>query len=211
MRALALFGGTFDPVHYGHLRSAWEAAELLDADVALMPASVPPHRPQPFAPAGARVEMLEAALAGQSRLTVDERELRRDGPSYTVDTLRELRGEVGPRRALVLIVGIDAFAGLPTWHEWRALFDLAHIAVLARPGHEPAFTAELDAEFARRRAAPDSAWRESPAGAIVPLAVTPLEISATDIRRRIGAGEEPRFLLPEAVWARIRAQGWYRR
>lgn len=211
MRALALFGGTFDPVHYGHLRSAWEASQLLDADVALMPASVPPHRPQPFVPAAARVEMLDAALAGQSRLVVDARELRRDGPSYSVDTLREVRGEVGPQRALVLIVGADAFAGLPTWHEWRALFDLAHIAVLARPGHEPALAPELAAELERRRAAPDSAWRESPAGAIVSLAVTPLEISATDIRRRIAAGEEPRFLLPDAVWALIRARGWYRR
>ena len=211
MRPLAVFGGTFDPVHYGHLRSAASQAELLDADVALMPASVPPHRPQPLAATSARVEMLHAALAGQSRLVVDERELRRAGPSYSVDTLRELRDEAGPRRALVLIVGIDAFAGLPTWHEWRALFELAHIAVLARPGHEPALPAELAVELERRRAEPDAAWRDAPAGRILPLAVTPLEISATDIRRRIAAGEEPRFLLPDAVWQLVHAHGWYRR
>ena len=211
MRALALFGGTFDPIHHGHLRSAWEASLLLDADVALLPANVPPHRPQPLAPARARAAMLRAALAGQSRLAVDERELRRDGPSYTVDTLREVRAEVGAQRPLVLIVGSDAFAGLETWHEWRELFVLAHLAVLGRPGVEPALPPALAAEFARRRSAPDSAWRASPAGAIVPLAVTPLEISATDVRRRVAAGEEPRFLVPDAVCALIRAHGWYRR
>lgn len=211
MRALAVLGGTFDPIHYGHLRSAWEAAMLLDADVALLPASVPPHRPQPQAPAAARVDMLHAALAGQTRLVADERELRRAGPSYTVDTLRELRGEIGERRPLVLIVGSDAFGGLATWHEWRTLFELAHIAVLARPGHEPVLPPDLAAEYAQRRADVASAWREAAAGAVLPLDVTPLEISATDIRRRVAAGEEPRFLVPDAVCDLIRARGWYRR
>lgn len=207
--ALALFGGTFDPVHYGHLRAAWEAAELLDADVRLMPANVPPHRPQPLASASARTAMLHAALQGQSRLGVDERELRRAGPSYSVDTLRELRAENGPARPLLLIVGTDAFAGLPTWYQWKTLFELAHIAVLSRPGSSAKLPDELAAELAQRRAAPDSDWRSAPAGRIVPLEITPLEISATDIRRRLAAGEEPRFLLPDPVWQLIRTNRWY--
>jgi nicotinate-nucleotide adenylyltransferase len=209
-RPLALLGGTFDPVHNGHLRAAWEAAGLLDAQLFLMPANVPPHRPQPCAPAAARAAMLHAALQGQSRLGVDERELRRAGPSYSVDTLRELRAETGPQRPLVLVLGTDAFAGLPTWHEWRTLFELAHIAVLSRPGQSPRLPDELAAEFAQRRAATDSDWRAAPAGRILALDITPLEISATDIRRRLAAGEEPRFLLPDAVWQLIRANGWYR-
>jgi nicotinate-nucleotide adenylyltransferase len=211
MKPLALLGGTFDPVHYGHLRAAWEAAELLGAEVHLMPANVPPHRPQPVASAQARTAMLHAALEGQSRLAVDERELRRAGPSYSVDTLRELRAETGPERPLVLVVGMDAFAGLSTWREWKTLFALAHVAVLDRPGPPLEWPPELAAEVADRRATPDSDWRAAPAGRIVPLDVTPLEISATDIRRRLAAGEEPRFLLPDAVWRLIRDHGWYRR
>lgn len=120
-RPLALFGGTFDPVHLGHLRAAWEAAEALEADVHLLPAHVPPHRAQPVASSAQRLALLRAALRGQDRLLVDERELRRRGPSYTVDTLRELRGEIGAQRPLLLLLGADAFAGLPSWHEWRAL------------------------------------------------------------------------------------------
>lgn len=210
MRPLALLGGTFDPVHHGHLRAAWEAAELLDAEVRLMPANVPPHRPQPLAPASARTAMLHAALQGQSRLAVDERELRRAGPSYSVDTLRELRAEVGSQRALVLIVGTDAFAGLASWYQWTRLFELAHIAVLDRPGPPRTLPDELAAQVAQRRTALDSGWRETAAGHILMLDITPLEISATDIRRRLAAGEEPRFLLPDAVWQLIRTQDWYR-
>ena len=97
MKPLAIFGGTFDPVHLGHLNAAWEAAELLDADVRMLPASVPPHRPAPIASASHRAAMLRAALRGQARLELDTRELDREGLSYTIDTLRELRKEVGER------------------------------------------------------------------------------------------------------------------
>src|SRR5579859_4112192 len=114
MTPLALLGGTFDPIHLGHLRVAWEAAEALDAEVRLMPANVPPHRPAPAASAAERVRLIEAALAGQSRLTLDARELARPGRSYTVDTLLELRAEQASR-PLLLVLGADAFAGLPTW------------------------------------------------------------------------------------------------
>ena len=125
MKPLAIFGGTFDPIHLGHLCVAWEAAELLDAEVLMMPAGLPPHRPPPIASAAQRLAMLQVALRGQSRLIPDGRELAREGASYTVDTLAGLRAEQGDR-PLVLLLGADAFAGLPGWHEWQRLFELAH-------------------------------------------------------------------------------------
>jgi nicotinate-nucleotide adenylyltransferase len=208
-RPLALFGGTFDPVHYGHLRAAWEAAEQLDADVRLLPANVPPHRPQPVLGADQRVALLRLALAGQSRLLLDTRELDRAGPSYTVDTLRELRAEVGIDRPLVLLVGADAFAGLPSWNRWLQLFDLAHVGVLDRPGPVRERPAELVEQVRTRRCAVDGAWRDRAAGCILLLDVTDLDISATAIRAELAAGREPRFLLPEAVRETIRERGWY--
>ena len=198
-RPLALLGGTFDPVHLGHLRAAWEAAEALDAEVHLMPANVPPHRAQPVGSATQRVALLRAALAGQNRLRLDERELRRSGPSYTIDTLRELRAEVGPERPLALLLGSDAFAGLPTWHEWRELFHFAHIVVMTRPGHRSEWPPVLDAEWQARRCEAPADLRQTAAGRIYPLAITALEISATAVRAELAAGREPRFLLADAL------------
>ena len=199
MRPLALFGGTFDPIHIGHLTVAWEAAELLDAEVHLLLANVPPHRPAPVASAAERVAMLRVALAGQQRLVLDTRELARSGPSYTVDTLRELRAEQGGR-PLVLLLGADAFAGLPSWHEWRALFDLAHIGVLSRPGVTATLSPELLAAITARRTADPALLRASPAGRVIDLAVTPLEISATRIRELLAAGRNPHYLLPAGLF-----------
>ncbi|MFC5580833.1 nicotinate-nucleotide adenylyltransferase [Rhodanobacter terrae] len=199
MKPLAIFGGTFDPVHLGHLSVAWEASELLDADVRLMPASVPPHRPAPTASAAQRVAMLRAALQGQSRLTLDTRELERAGPSYTIDTLIELRAEQGAR-PLVLLIGADAFAGLPGWHRWRELFDLAHIGILSRPGVGVVLPDELQREIADRRVDTAAALCEVAAGNVIDLAVTPLEISATRIRELLASGREPRYLLPAGLF-----------
>jgi len=194
-RPLAIFGGTFDPIHLGHLSVAWEASELLDADVRLMPASVPPHRPSPLANAQQRVAMLKAALQKQPRLTLDARELERSGPSYTIDTLVELRTEEGDR-PLVLLLGVDAFAGLPSWHRWRELFDVAHIGVLSRPGVEITLPDALLAEAAPRRTEDAAVLRAMPAGKLIELSVTPLEISATRIRELLAEGRDPRYLLP---------------
>lgn len=199
MKPLAIFGGTFDPVHLGHLNVAWEASELLDADVRLMPASVPPHRPPPMASAPQRVAMLRAALQGQSRLILDIRELERSGPSYTIDTLIELRAEQGDR-ALVLLIGADAFANLATWHRWRELFDVVHIGVLSRPGVDAILPEALEREVAGRRMADASALSSLPAGKVIELAVTPLEISATRIRELLAAGRDPRYLLPAGLF-----------
>jgi nicotinate-nucleotide adenylyltransferase len=199
MRPLAVFGGTFDPIHIGHLTVAWEAAELLDAEVRLMPANVPPHRSSPLASPAERVAMLQAALAGQSRLVLDARELERDGPSYTIDTLCELRAEQG-ERPLVLLLGADAFAGLPSWNRWRELFDFAHIGVLSRPGVEAARPAVLAEEVATRRVDDVVALRTEPCGKLVELAVTPLEVSATRIRELLAVGRDPRYLLPAGLF-----------
>ena len=199
MKPLAIFGGTFDPIHIGHLSVAWEAAELLGAEVRLMPASVPPHRPAPTASPQQRVAMLLAALQGQSRLTLDARELERSGPSYTIDTLIELRAEQGDR-PLVLLLGADAFAGLPSWHRWRELFDVAHIGVLSRPGVEVVLPDELEHEVSARRTSHVIALHELAAGKLVELAVTPLEISATRIRELLAAGRDPRYLLPSGLF-----------
>ncbi|NCT68278.1 MAG: nicotinate-nucleotide adenylyltransferase [Rhodanobacteraceae bacterium] len=211
-RPLALFGGTFDPIHNAHLRVAWEAAECLDADVRLLPASVPPHREQPVASARQRAALVQAALAGQVRLSLDTRELQRDGPSYTIDTLLEVRAEIGPQRPLVLLVGADAFAGLPSWHRWRELFDHAHLGVLTRPGHDAAvLPTELRTKIASRRCSSAASLREAPAGRVLPIAVTPLEISASQVRALLAAGREPRYLVPDALFADPALLAPYRR
>lgn len=199
MKPLALFGGTFDPIHIGHLSVAWEASELLDAEVRLMPASVPPHRSAPTATAEQRVEMLRAALRGQSRLTLDTRELDRSGPSYTIDTLEEFREEFGDR-PLVLLLGADAFAGLRSWQRWRDLFDVTHIGVINRPGVDTFISVELERAVAPRRTDDPSVVRSQPAGRVIELTVTPLEISATRIRELLAAGRDPRYLLPAGLF-----------
>ncbi|MEP6483801.1 MAG: nicotinate-nucleotide adenylyltransferase [Rudaea sp.] len=201
MKPLVVFGGTFDPVHVGHLRVALEASEFLDADVRLMPARTPPHRPAPVASAEHRVAMLKRAIEGQKNLSVDARELLRGGPSYTLDTLIELRAELPAQRSIALLLGDDAFAGLPTWHRWRDLFGLAHFVVLTRPNHGSTVSGELDAEIAARRTQDADDIRRSPSGKVLNLAVTPLEVSASAIRAILAAGRDPRWLVPDALVA----------
>lgn len=192
---LAILGGTFDPIHLGHLNAAWEAAELLDTPVHLLPAAVPPHRQAPRASGAQRVALLEAALAKQARLSLDARELARSGPSYTIDTLEDLRAEQGDQ-PLILLLGADAFAGLPTWHRWRELLNVAHIGVMNRPGIAISWPEALQQAVAGRVTRPDGAWRAAPAGQVIELSITPLDISATRVRELLAAGRDPRFLLP---------------
>lgn len=211
-RPIAMFGGTFDPVHNAHLRVAWEAAEQLDAEVRLIPVNVPPHRDPPIANARERAAILHAALRGQDRLVLDERELQREGPSWTIDTLIELREEIGPEGPLILLVGADAFLGLPSWHRWSELFDYAHIGVLTRPGHEIAtLPTELRIKVASRRTSDSNALISTPAGRVLAMPVTPLEISATQVREVLAAGSEPRYLMPDAVLDDPRLLAPYRR
>jgi nicotinate-nucleotide adenylyltransferase len=199
MQPLAIFGGTFDPIHIGHLRAAWEASEALGAEVRIVPAKIPPHRPQPVASAPERAAMLRAALAGQQRLELDLRELEREGPSYTFDTLASLRAEFGNERPLVLLIGADAFAGLSEWHRWRELFGLAHICVLTRPAQIPAMSEMLAAEVAARKTESLATLRGTPAGKVLDMVVSALGISATRIRGLLAEGREPRWLVPQAL------------
>jgi len=210
-RPLAILGGTFDPVHIGHLRVAWEASLLLDADVRMVPARVPPHRDQPVASPEQRVAILRAALRGQDRLVIDERELHREGPSWTIDTLIGLRSEIGESRPLVLLVGADAWTGLPTWHRWRELFAFAHIGVLTRAGSAIVESVLLQEESCARRVTDPARLRTSPAGWVIDLAVSALEVSATRIRAELAAGIEPRYLVSDAVLADAGLLAPYRR
>lgn len=196
---VAILGGTFDPVHLGHLRAAWEASEFLGVPVCMMPASVPPHRPPTVASADQRVAMLRVALEGQERLRLDTRELERQGRSYSVDTLRGLRGELGPDQPLVLLVGADAFAGLDRWHRWQELFGLAHLGVLTRPGAAMPLSATLRAAIRTRRVNRAIDLDDTPCGRVIDIPVTGLDISASRVRELLAAGRSARFLLPEAL------------
>ncbi|HEX3894839.1 MAG TPA: nicotinate-nucleotide adenylyltransferase [Rudaea sp.] len=210
MKPTVIFGGTFDPVHIGHLRVALEASEFLDAHVRLMPANKPPHRAPPVANPKQRAAMLELAVAGQKNLSVDTRELRRGGSSYTLDTLIELRREFPPEQSIALLLGADAFAGLPTWHRWRELFALAHFVVLARPGHDSTLSADLATEIAARRTDAAADVKHGAAGKVIRLAVTQLEISASDIRHRLARGRDVHWLVPDALLAKPSTLAPYR-
>jgi len=213
---VALLGGTFDPVHYGHLRFADGVRRALGlSQVRLVPAGDPPHRGRPMAPAENRLAMLQLAVAEFPGLVVDDRELRRGGKSYTVDTLTDLRREF-PGHPLLLLLGADAFRGLPAWHRWRELFDLAHLVVVARPGVDPeaALPAPLLAILRERLVIDPESLFSRPAGAILMQEIAPVDVSATSIREHVAKGtpvaELNPGLLPPAVLAYIDLHHLYR-
>lgn len=210
---IGLLGGTFDPVHYGHLRLAEEAREALDlAEVRWLPAGQPPHRQVPRVAAAHRLEMVRRAVADNPAFAVDDAETRVDAPSYSVTTLERLRAGMGDR-PLVLLMGADAFLGLATWHRWRDLLSLTHIGVAARPGFDlspAALPAELAGACADRLGADPCLLRAAPAGRVVQFAMTPLAISASLLRARLAAGLSARYLLPDPVREYIDRQQLYR-
>jgi nicotinate-nucleotide adenylyltransferase len=207
-----ILGGTFDPVHFGHLRLAEEARQALGLGrVRWIPAGRPPHRGEPGVTAEERLAMVRLAIAGHPAFILDDAEVRSQSPSYTVLTLERLRAECGPNRPLVLLMGADAFLGLAGWKRWSELFHLSHIAVATRPGHEldaAAMPEALAREYQARRASPDD-LRQAAAGGICPFAITPLAISATGIRHTLGQGRSPRYLLPDPVLAYIQQHALY--
>ena len=208
---MGVFGGTFDPIHYGHLRSAFEVLQALELDeIRLLPCGTPPHRRATVANAELRLRMVHAATRGQEHFVVDERELLRDGPSYSVDTLAGLRRDF-PARPIALIIGMDAFLGLPGWHEWQRILELAHIVVAHRPGWRAPDIGVLGELLAERGTHRASDLHEAPAGCLYVLDVTQLEISSTEIRGLVGAGRDPRYLVPDPVRDIIRASGCYAR
>lgn len=195
---IGVYGGTFDPVHYGHLRTALEVKELFGLnEVRLIPCKTPPHRAQPMASPKMRLQMLHLAVEAESGLVVDTRELDRDGPSFMVDTLNSIRAEEGSV-PIFLFIGSDAFNYLTHWHEWEHLFDFAHIVVMSRPGtrHSPH---DLNPFFKTRYSESLCDLKNRPFGALFFQEVTRLDISATQIRRVFSENRNPRFLLPDPV------------
>jgi nicotinate-nucleotide adenylyltransferase len=211
---IGIMGGTFDPVHFGHLRLAQEASEILGlARVRWVPAGQPWHRGSPLAPAHHRLEMVRLAIEKNSLFELDDAEIRQTAPGYTVETLERLRVEFGAERSLVLLLGTDAFRGLTTWQRWRDLFTLAHIFVAQRPGHSltpGGMPTALAAEWRARAGTPD-ALRERPGGAVITYGTTALDISASAIRAHFAQKRSPRYLLPSPVLDYIEAHGLYTR
>jgi len=205
-----LYGGTFDPVHAGHLAVAEAAADLLHVDVYLVPSADPPLRTAPGASAEQRAAMLELAIEHHPRLHVDRRELGREGPSWTVDTLSEVRSEIGPETPLVWVLGADAFRHLHRWHDWRGIFALAHLLVAARPGHAmDRFEPELESAVATRWT-DDPAWLSAaPAGLVLKLDLSPRREAASTVRARIASGLRWDADTPPAVVAYIRKYSLY--
>ena len=213
---IALLGGTFDPVHYGHLRFADEARAALGlSEVRLVPSAIPPHRSAPDASAADRAAMLELAVRGFPGLRVDCCELRRGGRSYTVDTLAALR-DAQPQTPLILLVGADAFRGLAGWHRWRRLFELAHVVVAPRPGSFPGegLPPELAREWDARIVTDPAVLRGSAAGSIYVQPISAQPIAATEIREALRSlpHADPSLarLLPPAVLTYIESKRLYR-
>lgn len=206
-----VFGGTFDPVHYGHLRSALELVERLQLErLRLMPSARPPHRVAPACAAEHRAAMVELAVAGEPTLVCDKRELAREGSSYTIDSLTELRDELGAEVGLCMVMGCDAVLGIPGWHRWRELLDRAHVVILARPGWALPRSGEVADWLREHRLAERGDLRQRPAGGIVIEELRPLAISSTEIRELLAAGLSARYLMPQPVLEYIRDHQLYR-
>ena len=211
-RVTGILGGTFDPVHLGHVALAEAAlAQLPLSEVLWLPSGSPGHRGSPAAGASDRLAMLRLALAGNPRYRIDAAELEQSEPTYTVNTLARLRAHLGGERPLVLLLGSDSFLSLPTWLRWRELFDLAHFAVASRPGHSlggGGTAPELAAEIGARSAQPEQLAR-SAAGRIASFDMPPMDISASAVRAGFATGQDMRHLLPAAVLAYIQSQHLY--
>jgi nicotinate-nucleotide adenylyltransferase len=208
---VGMLGGTFDPIHFGHLRSAVELREALMLDsLHMIPAKQPPLRGRPQVSAQQRLTLLKAGIGDTPGLIADDRELHRDGPSYSVDTLKELRAEYGDQARLVMVIGVDAFLKLTQWYQPERLFTLAHLVVIARPGYNDSLPHSLMELVAQRRVDSVEKLMQHPSGGYLMLELPSLmAISATYIRQRLESGKSVRYLLPEPVEQVIKDQGLY--
>ena len=209
---IGIYGGTFDPIHYGHLRPCLELYETLGLDhVRFIPAFLPPHRDKPGTQAAHRLEMVAKAIESESAFVLDEREIEREGPSYMVDTLRSLREDF-PHNPLCLLMGMDAFNGIEHWSRWQEILHYAHIIVTQRPDtdfHALECWSDSLVTFYEKHKAGTHSIHQSLCGTIQLETVTQLSISATDIRNRIKNKQSIRFLLPEAVINLIQCYNLY--
>jgi len=205
-----IFGGTFDPIHIGHLRTALEMRALIGLDrMLLIPCGDPPHRENPMTAAADRLAMIERAVADEPSLVADSREIDRGGLSYTIDTLLELRAELGATEPLCLCIGMDSLVHIDGWRRWREFLDIAHIAVAARPGWQVPETGAVAQWLARHRVAEAGALLKAPAGAVFIEEMTLLPISATALRAMLASGESIRYLTPDGVIDYIHSQRLY--
>jgi nicotinate-nucleotide adenylyltransferase len=210
VRRIGILGGTFNPIHIGHLRGAIEVAERLGLDeVRLLPNALPPHREAPRVAASQRLAMVACAVAGEPALRVDDRELKRDKPSYSIDTLESLRTELAEHDQLFMLLGWDAFCGLPTWHRWDELLEHCHILVLQRPDAD-SDAPQVLRDLLAARSVSDPQALSGPGGQISFVWQMPLAVSATQIRASLAEEKSVRFLVPDAVLAYIHAHGLYR-
>lgn len=206
---IGILGGTFDPVHFGHLRPALDVMTALALEeVRLVPCHVPPHRPQPVASAEQRTAMLRMAVGERAGFVIDERELLRDGPSYSLDTLESLRADL-PGKTLALMLGMDAFRGLTSWHRWHELVNYCHIVVMTRPDAELPVHGELADFIGLHRARKQEMLAAKSNGLVWFQPVTQLDISGTDLRRRLLAGQPADYLLPASVLGYIHSEAIY--
>jgi nicotinate-nucleotide adenylyltransferase len=207
---IGILGGTFDPVHHGHLRLALEVFEALQLqEVRLIPAKNPPHRNTPVADSRHRSAMLQQAINGTRGLVIDERELHREGNSYTVDSVADIRAEAGDQ-PLCLIMGMDAFQALDTWHRWQQLTDFVHIVVVNRPGSDAEITqADIAALYTARKTGRIEDLNRRPAGYIFKIRLPMLDISSTRIRDLLQAQQNIRYLVPDDVLAYITKEQLY--
>ncbi|WP_295578124.1 nicotinate-nucleotide adenylyltransferase [uncultured Lamprocystis sp.] len=208
---IGILGGTFDPIHLGHLRPALDCLESLRLDqVRFIPLNVAVHRPQPEAPAALRLAMLKAAIANQPEFVADTRELERPGESFSYDTLQSLRAELGAQVPICLLVGGDAFRGFLDWYRPREILNLAHLVVMHRPGVGRIVEPRLQTLCAEHRCAGPHALRDRPAGSILFQEVTQVAIASTRIRELMRQGLSPRYLVPDPVLGILREAGLYR-
>ena len=200
---VGILGGTFDPVHFGHLRMAQELLHALNlSEVRFIPSASPPHRDTPNTAASHRAAMVRLAIEDNPQFSLDERELKRDGFSYTMDTLVSMREELGDNVSLCLLMGSDAFLGLPSWHRWDELLTLSHIVVAHRPHITPSpahMASPLKAQWEQSATTRIRDLTEKNAGHIYMQRITPLDISATQIRQDLNQHTNPRYLMPDAV------------